>query len=282
MLKYPKCVQSSKPVVLLLVPVSTCPDCWLLSCEVRVRARHPYFPHFISESESHCLIRSCTFPPGLKIPRRNPLGDTANIKIWLIALIIFCLQRWSDYVGRYLNPDSTTPELREHLAQKPVFLPRWDVFTVTLCVCVCLCFCFFFFCFRVCWGIFCYVLFVFHWCVSCTRANSFNSRVCLHFVSPGIWGGSGSTRRAESSWTKRRARVARKPLKRRRWSACSSSTLTRWFTSLSPRITCTDALPCCELTRYSLLPPAAVMSSYFTGFLFREPWGLSLYNSRLS
>lgn len=34
-------------------------------------------------------------------------------------------QRWSDYVGRYLNPDSTTPELREHLAQKPVFLPRW-------------------------------------------------------------------------------------------------------------------------------------------------------------
>ncbi|XP_069551467.1 SIN3 transcription regulator family member Aa isoform X2 [Brachyistius frenatus] len=33
-------------------------------------------------------------------------------------------ERWSDYIGRYLNPDSTTPELREHLAQKPVFLPR--------------------------------------------------------------------------------------------------------------------------------------------------------------
>uniref|UniRef100_A0A1A8J9P3 Paired amphipathic helix protein Sin3a n=2 Tax=Nothobranchius kuhntae TaxID=321403 RepID=A0A1A8J9P3_NOTKU len=33
-------------------------------------------------------------------------------------------ERWSDYVCRYLNPDSTTPELREHLAQKPVFLPR--------------------------------------------------------------------------------------------------------------------------------------------------------------
>ncbi|XP_047452423.1 SIN3 transcription regulator family member Aa isoform X1 [Mugil cephalus] len=33
-------------------------------------------------------------------------------------------ERWSDYVERYLNPDSTTPELREHLAQKPVFLPR--------------------------------------------------------------------------------------------------------------------------------------------------------------
>lgn len=34
-------------------------------------------------------------------------------------------QRWSDYVGRYLNPDSASPELRDHLAQKPVFLPRW-------------------------------------------------------------------------------------------------------------------------------------------------------------
>ncbi|KAM6943140.1 paired amphipathic helix protein Sin3a-like [Xenentodon cancila] len=33
-------------------------------------------------------------------------------------------QRWSDYVGRYLNSDSASPELREHLAQKPVFLPR--------------------------------------------------------------------------------------------------------------------------------------------------------------
>uniref|UniRef100_A0A8C9U0E9 Paired amphipathic helix protein Sin3a n=1 Tax=Scleropages formosus TaxID=113540 RepID=A0A8C9U0E9_SCLFO len=28
------------------------------------------------------------------------------------------------YVERYLNSDSTSPELREHLAQKPVFLPR--------------------------------------------------------------------------------------------------------------------------------------------------------------
>uniref|UniRef100_A0A8C9VDV6 Paired amphipathic helix protein Sin3a n=1 Tax=Scleropages formosus TaxID=113540 RepID=A0A8C9VDV6_SCLFO len=33
-------------------------------------------------------------------------------------------ERWSDYVERYLNSDSTSPELREHLAQKPVFLPR--------------------------------------------------------------------------------------------------------------------------------------------------------------
>uniref|UniRef100_A0A8D3BXN5 SIN3 transcription regulator family member Ab n=1 Tax=Scophthalmus maximus TaxID=52904 RepID=A0A8D3BXN5_SCOMX len=33
-------------------------------------------------------------------------------------------ERWSDYVSRYLNSDSASPELREHLAQKPVFLPR--------------------------------------------------------------------------------------------------------------------------------------------------------------
>uniref|UniRef100_A0A4W4GRZ9 Paired amphipathic helix protein Sin3a n=1 Tax=Electrophorus electricus TaxID=8005 RepID=A0A4W4GRZ9_ELEEL len=33
-------------------------------------------------------------------------------------------ERWSDYVGRYLSTDVTSPELREHLAQKPVFLPR--------------------------------------------------------------------------------------------------------------------------------------------------------------
>ncbi|XP_036950980.1 paired amphipathic helix protein Sin3a-like isoform X1 [Acanthopagrus latus] len=33
-------------------------------------------------------------------------------------------ERWSDYVGRYLNSDSASPELREHLTQKPVFLPR--------------------------------------------------------------------------------------------------------------------------------------------------------------
>ncbi|XP_076011679.1 paired amphipathic helix protein Sin3a-like isoform X2 [Genypterus blacodes] len=32
-------------------------------------------------------------------------------------------ERWTDYVGRYLNSDSASPELREHLAQKPVFLP---------------------------------------------------------------------------------------------------------------------------------------------------------------
>ncbi|XP_072837916.2 paired amphipathic helix protein Sin3a isoform X1 [Pogona vitticeps] len=32
-------------------------------------------------------------------------------------------ERWTDYVDRYVNSDSTSPELREQLAQKPVFLP---------------------------------------------------------------------------------------------------------------------------------------------------------------
>uniref|UniRef100_A0A8B9JEA6 SIN3 transcription regulator family member Ab n=1 Tax=Astyanax mexicanus TaxID=7994 RepID=A0A8B9JEA6_ASTMX len=33
-------------------------------------------------------------------------------------------ERWSDYVERYLNTDAASMELREHLSQKPVFLPR--------------------------------------------------------------------------------------------------------------------------------------------------------------
>uniref|UniRef100_A0A8C1D114 SIN3 transcription regulator family member Ab n=1 Tax=Cyprinus carpio carpio TaxID=630221 RepID=A0A8C1D114_CYPCA len=33
-------------------------------------------------------------------------------------------ERWPDYVERYLNTSSASPELREHLSQKPVFLPR--------------------------------------------------------------------------------------------------------------------------------------------------------------
>ncbi|XP_053721872.1 paired amphipathic helix protein Sin3a-like [Synchiropus splendidus] len=33
-------------------------------------------------------------------------------------------ERWLDYMERYLNTDSASPELRDHLAQKPVFLPR--------------------------------------------------------------------------------------------------------------------------------------------------------------
>ncbi|XP_039347753.1 paired amphipathic helix protein Sin3a-like [Mauremys reevesii] len=33
-------------------------------------------------------------------------------------------EHWSDYVEQYVNSDSTSPELREHLAQKPVFLTR--------------------------------------------------------------------------------------------------------------------------------------------------------------
>ncbi|XP_078730640.1 paired amphipathic helix protein Sin3a isoform X2 [Lampetra fluviatilis] len=34
------------------------------------------------------------------------------------------VERWSDYVDRYVSPDFSSPELREHLARKPVFLPR--------------------------------------------------------------------------------------------------------------------------------------------------------------
>ena len=52
-----------------------------------------------------------------------PMGGGVISWRFLFVLVLF-LQRWSDYVGRYLNPDSTTPELREHLAQKPVFLTR--------------------------------------------------------------------------------------------------------------------------------------------------------------
>ncbi|XP_051572105.1 paired amphipathic helix protein Sin3a-like [Myxocyprinus asiaticus] len=33
-------------------------------------------------------------------------------------------ERWPDYVERYLNTNSASPELLEHLSQKPVFLPR--------------------------------------------------------------------------------------------------------------------------------------------------------------
>ena len=37
-------------------------------------------------------------------------------------------------MGRYLNSASASPELREHLAQKPVFLPRWGPSRVTSCL----------------------------------------------------------------------------------------------------------------------------------------------------
>ena len=34
-------------------------------------------------------------------------------------------ERWSDYVTKYVNSDeNVSPELRSHLAAKPVFLPR--------------------------------------------------------------------------------------------------------------------------------------------------------------
>lgn len=82
-----------------------------------------------------CLVRGSTFPAGLKILVRTccqPFGNTGvGKRVYVPSLclkpfiaFVLCVQRWSDYVGRYLNPDSTTPELREHLAQKPVFLPR--------------------------------------------------------------------------------------------------------------------------------------------------------------
>uniref|UniRef100_A0A673JER2 SIN3 transcription regulator family member Aa n=1 Tax=Sinocyclocheilus rhinocerous TaxID=307959 RepID=A0A673JER2_9TELE len=34
------------------------------------------------------------------------------------------IECWSDYVVRYLSADFTSPDLKEHLSQKPVFLPR--------------------------------------------------------------------------------------------------------------------------------------------------------------
>uniref|UniRef100_A0A8B9K851 Paired amphipathic helix protein Sin3a n=1 Tax=Astyanax mexicanus TaxID=7994 RepID=A0A8B9K851_ASTMX len=45
-------------------------------------------------------------------------------------------ERWSDYVGRYLTPDVTSPELREHLAQKPVFLPSFHFTHLLIFLCV--------------------------------------------------------------------------------------------------------------------------------------------------
>lgn len=82
-----------------------------------------------------CLVRRSTFPAGVGILVRicyQPFGNTGvsnsvhipNLCLKSFILFVLHVQRWSDYVGRYLNPDSTTPELREHLAQKPVFLPR--------------------------------------------------------------------------------------------------------------------------------------------------------------
>uniref|UniRef100_A0A8C1ZUU4 Paired amphipathic helix protein Sin3a n=1 Tax=Cyprinus carpio TaxID=7962 RepID=A0A8C1ZUU4_CYPCA len=34
------------------------------------------------------------------------------------------IERWSDYVARYLSAEFISPDLRDHLSQKPVFLPR--------------------------------------------------------------------------------------------------------------------------------------------------------------
>lgn len=82
-----------------------------------------------------CTVRRSTLPAGVEILVRicyQPFGNTGTLVVFIAAhlrfkcifVLFLCLQRWSDYVGRYLNPDSTTPELREHLSQKPVFLPR--------------------------------------------------------------------------------------------------------------------------------------------------------------
>lgn len=58
-----------------------------------------------------------------------------SVCCWMCSTSLFSVlspQRWSDYVGRYLNSDSASPELRDHLAQKPVFLPRWGPSHVSL------------------------------------------------------------------------------------------------------------------------------------------------------
>lgn len=41
-----------------------------------------------------------------------------------LFFFLIIMQRWPDYVDRYLNTDSASPELKEQLSQKPVFLPR--------------------------------------------------------------------------------------------------------------------------------------------------------------
>lgn len=51
-------------------------------------------------------------------------SDESDSCVVMVVPFWFFKQRWCDYVGRYLNSDSASPELREHLAQKPVFLPR--------------------------------------------------------------------------------------------------------------------------------------------------------------
>lgn len=59
--------------------------------------------------------------------RRKCYGDVVpRFTLFIVSVCVcFCFQRWSDYLGRYLSADVTSPELREHLAQKPVFLPRY-------------------------------------------------------------------------------------------------------------------------------------------------------------
>lgn len=62
----------------------------------------------------------------VRVASSLPSSATPRCLVGVPWLTLLCarFQRWSDYVERYVNSDSTSPELREHLAQKPVFLPR--------------------------------------------------------------------------------------------------------------------------------------------------------------
>uniref|UniRef100_A0A4W5PA41 Paired amphipathic helix protein Sin3a n=1 Tax=Hucho hucho TaxID=62062 RepID=A0A4W5PA41_9TELE len=63
-------------------------------------------------------VSTCVWQAGGDISLMHHSCVVTVVPFW------FFKQRWCDYVGRYLNSDSASPELREHLAQKPVFLPR--------------------------------------------------------------------------------------------------------------------------------------------------------------
>ncbi len=148
------------------------------------------------------------------------------------------MQCWSDYVARYLSADFSSPDLRDHLSQKPVFLPRYPVFVTpdpwtskpmiepqhSDCV---------------------------HPTERFTAVNavglssSSSSSVCV-----GTCGGSVSV---SVTMTLRRRRWRTEEEKRTqtawRWSVCSNSTPIRWCTSSNLKTTCTDAPRCREPTR---------------------------------
>ena len=35
------------------------------------------------------------------------------------------VEKWSEYVEKYISSDIIPAEMRDHLSRKPVFLPRW-------------------------------------------------------------------------------------------------------------------------------------------------------------